>query len=146
MSNLTSKLSKELFQKYESISVEECDTLSLMEYGDIESMITTLIGDYNTYKLLLIEEEYKLEKNELELEKVSLLHQKLLMEEGMKITEAKQQTRVNFKKDYEELASINRDIALLKANIHSVEYQLRFKFQQLKIYGNLEELEDEQAM
>jgi len=143
MTNLTTHLSEDVFKKYEEISLEEMDTLGLMEYGEIESMITTLIADYNTYKLLLIEEEYKLEKKELELEKIGLLHQKMLMEEGMKITEAKQQTKVHFKKDYEELASINRDIALLKANIHSVEYQLRLKFQQIKNLIDLEVSIDE---
>ena len=146
MTNLTTHLSEDLFKRYEEISLEEMDTLSLMEYGEIESMITTLIGDYNTYKLLLIEKEYELEKQELSLENDSFLFQKGLMNGELKITEAKQRTKSHFIEDYEELADIRKDIALLKANIHSVEYQLRFKFQQLKIYGRLEELEDEQAM
>ena len=143
MSNLTSKLSKELFEKYESISIEEMDTLGLMEYGEIESMITTLIADYNTYKLLLVEEEYNLEEKQLDYDSSFTLLKSQKMEKGYKSTEAKERANYELTEQKRGLLQIQRDISLLKANIHSVEYQLRLKFQQLKIYGRLEEIGEE---
>lgn len=145
MSNLINELSEPLFKRYNEVSMEENDSLTILEYGEIESVILTLISDYNTFKLLLCEREYDLESKKIFYnDNVQQYQHKYMLEKGMKATQAKDKAKMTMKEVYNEIINIEKDINLLKASIHSTEYQLRLKFQQLKIYGNIDEvIEDE---
>lgn len=129
--SIISELNDDLFDEYMYASKEEVDMLKLQKLKEPTDAIIELIGDYNTLKLLLIREENTLEEQTLKTENDMFKHQQKLMEKGMKITEAKQQSKVDLEPDLLRLIKVQKDIALLKASIHSIEYQLRLQFKRM---------------
>jgi len=129
--SIISELNDDLFDEYMYASKEEVDMLKLQKIKEPTDAIIELIGDYNTLKLLLIREENTLEEQTLKTENDMFKHQQKLMEKGMKITEAKQQSKVDLEPDLLRLIKVQKEIALLKASIHSTEYQLRLQFKRM---------------
>ena len=91
-----------------------------------------MIADYNSLKVLLAQQEYELEKELIDYNSQYLLKKEHYLGKGHKSTEAKEHANDDLSDTLLVLESMKKDISLLKANIHSVEYQLRLKFIQLK--------------
>ena len=132
MSTMCDKLSDELFDEYMSESQEQLDMLQLIQCKEASEAIIELIADYNSLKVILAQQEYELEKRLIDYDSQYLITKKQYMEEGYKSTEAKEHAKDDLSSNMLELHEMKRDISLLKANIHSVEYQLRLKYIQLK--------------
>ena len=142
MSNLTSELDELLFNQYNQLSLEEVELLKLEEEKPIDSKIIELIGDYNTLKLLLIRQEHKKEQQQIDYDNHNLVLKKSYMIDGMKSTEAKEQAKNDLANTKMEIINTEKQISILKANIHSIEYQLRLKFHQMKLtVENMHEVE-----
>ena len=132
MSRLVSNLSEVLFDRYTQLSLEENEGLEVVRMKESCVAITELIADYNTFKYLLTEQEYELEKLLLEYDSKILLIKNQYLEEGYKSTEAKEKAKDELVNEKQKIILVERDISLLKASIHSTEYQIRLKFEQLK--------------
>lgn len=142
MSNLTSELDELLFNQYNQLSLEEVELLKLEEEKPIDSKIIELIGDYNTLKLLLIRQEHKKEQQQLDYDNHYVVLKTGYMFDGMKSTEAKEQAKNDLANTKMEIINTEKQISILKANIHSIEYQLRLKFHQMKLtVENMHEVE-----
>ena len=120
--------SKELQDRFEKINKDNQDNLYVWSIQSPETIINGLISEYMTYKQLLIEQEYEYEKSSTEYEQSLFLLKNEYMEEGMKSTEAKEHAKTNLTSKQEDLLCMQKDINMLKAGIHSIEYQLRLNF------------------
>jgi hypothetical protein len=122
------------------------NSLGELEYNetrDPEDMVTELVAEYEATRVLIAEQEYLHDKQEIEYNtKLSLLKAQY-MDEGLKSTEAKEQAKRELLDKQMSILKIEKDISLLKANMHSIEYQLRLKFQQIKNLIDLEVSIDE---
>ena len=95
-----------------------------------DTAILFLIEEYEATKLLLIEEEHKLETLPLEYNNKILIRKTQLQEEGYKATESKERAQYELTEEKQKLIKLEKQIAILKANIHSIEYKLRWQFNQ----------------
>ena len=120
--------SKELQDIFEKINKDNQDNLYVWSIQSPETIINGLISEYMTYKQLLIEQEYEYEKSSTEYEQSLFLLKNEYMEEGMKSTEAKEHAKTNLTSKQGDLLCMQKDINMLKAGIHSIEYQLRLNF------------------
>lgn len=120
--------SKELQDRFEKINKDNQDNLYVWSIQSPETIINGLISEYMTYKQLLIEQEYEYEKSSTEYEQSLFLLKNEYMEDGMKSTEAKEHAKTNLTSKQEDLLCMQKDINMLKAGIHSIEYQLRLNF------------------
>ena len=132
MATMADRLRDELFDEYMSESMDQVAMLEDMQYKKATDAIIELIADYSSFKVLLAQQEYELEKRLIDYDSQYLITKKQYMEEGYKSTEAKEHAKDDLSSNMLKLHEMKRDIALLKANIHSVEYQLRLKYIQLK--------------
>jgi hypothetical protein len=122
------------------------NSLGELEYNetrDPEDMVTELVAEYEATRVLIAEQEYLHDKQELEYNSRLALLKAQFMDEGLKSTEAKEQAKRELLDKQMSLLKIEKDISLLKANMHSIEYQLRLKFQQIKNLIDLEVSIDE---
>jgi hypothetical protein len=122
------------------------NSLGELEYNetrDPEDMVTELVAEYEATRVLIAEQEYLHDKQELEYNSRLALLKAQFMDEGLKSTEAKEQAKRELLDTQMSLLKIEKDISLLKANMHSIEYQLRLKFQQIKNLIDLEVSIDE---
>jgi hypothetical protein len=122
------------------------NSLGELEYNetrDPEDMVTELVAEYEATRVLIAEQEYLHDKQELEYNSRLALLKAQFMDEGLKSTEAKEQAKSELFDKQMSLLKIEKDISLLKANMHSIEYQLRLKFQQIKNLIDLEVSIDE---
>ena len=126
MATMCDRLRDELFDEYMSESQEQLDMLQHIRYKEASEAIIELIADYNSLKVILAQQEYELEKALID------YNSQYLLNEGHKSTEAKEHANDDLSDTLLVLEDMKKDISLLKANIHSVEYQLRLKFIQLK--------------
>jgi hypothetical protein len=55
------------------------------------------------------------------------------MENGMKITEARQTSKNDFEQDLLQLQERRKQVQILKAGLHSVEYLLRLQYKRFDI-------------
>jgi hypothetical protein len=120
--------------------------LEYKETRDPEDVVTELIAEYEATRVLIAEQEYLHDKQELEYNSRLALLKAQFMEEGLKSTEAKEQAKNELLDKQMSLLKIEKDISLLKANMHSIESQLRLKFQQIKNLIDLEVSVDETQM
>ena len=120
--------SKELQDRFEKINKDNQDNLYVWSIQSPETIINGLISEYMTYKQLLIEQEYEYEKSSTEYEQSLFLLKNEYMEDGMKSTEAKEHAKTNLTSKQDDLLCMQKDINMLKAGIHSIEYQLRLNF------------------
>ena len=132
MATMCDRLRDELFDEYMSESQEQLDMLQHIRYKEASEAIIELIADYNSFKVLLAQQEYELEKALIDYNSQYLLKKEHYLNEGHKSTEAKEHANDDLSDTLLVLEDMKKDISLLKANIHSVEYQLRLKFIQLK--------------
>jgi hypothetical protein len=122
------------------------NSLGELEYNetrDPEDMVTELVAEYEATRVLIAEQEYLHDKQELEYNSRLALLKAQFMDEGLKSTEAKEQAKSELLDTQMSILKIEKDISLLKANMHSIEYQLRLKFQQIKNLIDLEVSIDE---
>lgn len=120
---------KRIFEKYQEKSMEYNDILQTLHAGDPASLITTLIADYQAYKELLAMEEYERDNLTLVYDDDFVMLKDKYLEEGMKSTEAKEHARTDLKGTRLNLIKHEKNISILKACIHSTEYQLRLMYQ-----------------
>lgn len=95
-----------------------------------DTAIPLLIEEYEATKLLLIEEEHKLETLSIEYNNKIIIRKTQLQEKGYKATESKERAQYELTEEKQKLLKIEKQIAILKANLHSIEYKLRLKFNQ----------------
>ena len=125
------------------------NSLGELEYNetrDPEDMVTELVAEYEATRVLIAEQEYLHDKQELEYNSRLALLKAQFMDEGLKSTEAKEQAKSELFDKQMSILKIEKDISLIKANMHSIEYQLRLKFQQIKNLIDLEVSVDETQM
>ena len=120
--------------------------LEYKETKDLEDVVTELIAEYEATRVLIAEQEYLHDKQEVEYNTRLALLKAQYMEQGLKSTEAKEQAKNELLDKQMSLLKIEKDISLLKVNMHSIEYQLRLKFQQIKNLIDLEVSVDETQM
>ena len=125
--------SEEIQQQY----LKYCDKAhqsvkDMIEDTNITSCIGVLIEEYEASKLVLADLEYEYEVSVLRYQERFHQLKTEYMTNGLKSTEAKEKANNTLSEQRVEQLGLERDISLLKANIHSLEYQLRFKFLQYK--------------
>ena len=134
-SRLISGLCEKNYDKYMDMSQSEFEEINTHEVKTVERRIRELIAEYNTFKLLLADAEYKLENLRIEYDiQFMQLKEKYMNGElaKYKSTEAKEHANSDLRRDKMNILAGEREISLLKANIHSTEYQLRLKYLQLE--------------
>jgi len=132
--------------RLEELTSNSIGELEYKETKDHEDVVTELIAEYEATRVLIAEQEYLHDKQEVEYNTRLALLKAQFMEEGLKSTEAKEQAKNELLDKQMSLLKIEKDISLLKANMHSIEYQLRLKFQQIKNLIDLEVSVDETQM
>ena len=132
--------------RLEELTSNSIGELEYKETKDLEDVVTELIAEYEATRVLIAEQEYLHDKQEVEYNTRLALLKAEFMEEGLKSTEAKEQAKNELLDKQMSLLKIEKDISLLKANMHSIEYQLRLKFQQIKNLIDLEVSVDEAQM
>lgn len=132
--------------RLEELTSNSIGELEYKETKDLEDVVTELIAEYEATRVLIAEQEYLHDKQEVEYNSRLALLKAQFMEEGLKSTEAKEQAKNELLDKQMSLLKIEKDISLLKANMHSIEYQLRLKFQQIKNLIDLEVSIDEQQV
>lgn len=118
--------------RLEELTSNSIGELEYKETKDLEDVVTELIAEYEATRVLIAEQEYLHDKQEVEYNSRLALLKAEFMEQGLKSTEAKEQAKNELLDKQMSLLKIEKDISLLKANMHSIEYQLRLKFQQIK--------------
>ena len=132
--------------RLEELTSNSIGELEYKETKDLEDVVTELIAEYEATRVLIAEQEYLHDKQEVEYNTRLALLKAQFMEEGLKSTEAKEQAKNELLDKQMSLLKIEKDISLLKANMHSIEYQLRLKFQQIKNLIDLEVSVDDTQM
>lgn len=132
--------------RLEELTSNSIGELEYKETKDLEDVVTELIAEYEATRVLIAEQEYIHDKQEVEYNTRLALLKAEFMEQGLKSTEAKEQAKNELLDKQMSLLKIEKDISLLKANMHSIEYQLRLKFQQIKNLIDLEVSVDETQM
>lgn len=126
------RCSEEIFEEYKELRKEKLEKLTVIRMSDPETSITTLIGEYEACKQLLIEHENYYERKAIEYENLLYKQKHIYMEKGAKSTEAKEKAKIFLEPSTLELKDMEQDTDILKAYLHSLEYQLRLKFKQMK--------------
>ena len=132
--------------RLEELTSNSIGELEYKETRDPEDVVTELIAEYEATRVLIAEQEYLHDKQEVEYNTRLALLKAEFMEQGLKSTEAKEQAKNELLDKQMSLLKIEKDINLLKGNLHSIEYQLRLKFQQIKNLIDLEVSVDETQM
>ena len=132
--------------RLEELTSNSLGELEYKETKDLEDVVTELIAEYEATRVLIAEQEYLHDKQEVEYNSRLALLKAEFMEQGLKSMEAKEQAKNELLDKQMSLLKIEKDISLLKANMHSIEYQLRLKFQQIKNLIDLEVSVDETQM
>ncbi len=132
------ELSSFVRTRLDELTSNSIGELEYNETRDPEDMVTELIAEYEATRVLIAEQEYLHDKLEIEYNTSLSILKAQFMEEGSKSTEAKEQAKNELLDKQMSLLKIQKDITLLKANMHSLEYQLRLKFQQLRTLTELE--------
>lgn len=122
---------KELFEKFQKLNPEYHEKIEFDGWSNPKPTIINLISMYESYKYLLLEKEYELDKTSLEYEDQFLILKEQYLKK-FKSTEAKEHAHNDLKESKLQLLSIEKQISILKACIHTCEYQLRLKFLQYK--------------
>ena len=132
------QFSEEIGDRYEAIRSGELEGLTNKEnMGSITEQILKLIAEYEASRVLLAEQEHQLETEQIYYEDEYLQLKEQYMADGMKSTEAKEHAKNDLLVRRRVILDSTKDISLLKANIHSIEYQLRLKYAQLRNEFNI---------
>jgi hypothetical protein len=126
-------LENKLYDDYRFLSEDERKQLKKEQKKDPFDTIIELVGKYDALKVLLIQEENRLEEQTLQTENKLFRHTQVLMENGMKITEARQTSKNKFEQDLLQLQERRKQVQILKAGLHSVEYLLRLQYKRFDI-------------
>jgi hypothetical protein len=133
MNSLLAELENKLYDDYRFLSEDERKQLKKEQKKDPFDTIIELVGKYDALKVLLIQEENRLEEQTLQTENKLFRHTQVLMENGMKITEARQTSKKDFEQDLLQLQERRKQVQILKAGLHSVEYLLRLQYKRFDI-------------
>jgi hypothetical protein len=126
-------LENKLYDDYRFLSEDERKQLKKEQKKDPFDTIIELVGKYDALKVLLIQEENRLEEQTLQTENKLFRYTQVLMENGMKITEARQTSKKDFEQDLLQLQERRKQVQILKAGLHSVEYLLRLQYKRFDI-------------
>ena len=140
------EVSSNIRERLQELTNGSINEIQSNENKDYEDRITELVSEYEATRVTLAEQEYLHDKQEVEYNTRLALLKAEFMEQGLKSTEAKEQAKNELLDKQMSLLKIEKDISLLKANMHSIEYQLRLKFQQIKNLIDLEVSVDETQM
>lgn len=140
------EVSSNIRERLQELTNGSINEIQSNENKDYEDRITELVSEYEATRVTLAECEYELELMKLRYDSQFISLKAQFMEEGLKSTEAKEQAKNELLDKQMSLLKIEKDISLLKANMHSIEYQLRLKFQQIKNLIDLEVSVDETQM
>jgi hypothetical protein len=133
MNSLLAELENKLYDDYRFLSEDERKQLKNEQKKDPFDTIIELVGKYDALKVLLIQEENRLEEQTLQTENKLFRYTQVLMENGMKITEARQTSKNDFEQDLLQLQERRKQVQILKAGLHSVEYLLRLQYKRFDI-------------
>jgi hypothetical protein len=133
MNSLLAELENKLYDDYRFLSEDERKQLKKEQKKDPFDTIIELVGKYDALKVLLIQEENRLEEQTLQTENKLFRYTQVLMENGMKITEARQTSKKDFEQDLLQLQERRKQVQILKAGLHSVEYLLRLQYKRFDI-------------
>jgi hypothetical protein len=133
MNSLLAELENKLYDDYRFLSEDERKQLKKEQKKDPFDTIIELVGKYDALKVLLIQEENRLEEQTLQTENKLFRYTQVLMENGMKITEARQTSKNDFEQDLLQLQERRKQVQILKAGLHSVEYLLRLQYKRFDI-------------
>jgi hypothetical protein len=133
MNSLLAELENKLYDDYRFLSEDERKQLKKEQNKDPFDTIIELVGKYDALKVLLIQEENRLEEQTLQTENKLFRYTQVLMENGMKITEARQTSKKDFEQDLLQLQERRKQVQILKAGLHSVEYLLRLQYKRFDI-------------
>lgn len=122
---------KELYEKYQDITKLHKKKIEFNSLSGSRATIVNLISEYESYKDLLLEKEYELGKELLEYDTQFLIVKGKYLKK-YKSTEAKEHANVDLKDKRLQILNIEKQISILKACIHTCEYQLRLKYLQYK--------------
>jgi hypothetical protein len=137
------EVSSNIRERLQELTNGSINEIQSNENKDYEDRITELVSEYEATRVTLAECEYELELMKLRYDSQFISLKEQLMEDGYKSTEAKEHANEELTSEKMELLTVEKDISLLKANMHSIEYQLRLKFQQIKNLIDLEVSIDE---
>lgn len=140
------EVSSNIRERLQELTNGSINEIQSNENKDYEDRITELVSEYEATRVTLAECEYELELMKLRYDSQFISLKEQLMDEGYKSTEAKEHANEELTSEKMELLTVEKDISLLKANMHSIEYQLRLKFQQIKNLIDLEVSVDETQM
>ena len=140
------EVSSNIRERLQELTNGSINEIQSNENKDYEDRITELVSEYEATRVTLAECEYELELMKLRYDSQFISLKEQLMDEGYKSTEAKEHANEELTSEKMELLTVEKDISLLKANMHSIEYQLRLKFQQIKNLIDLEVSVDEAQM
>jgi hypothetical protein len=133
MNSILAELENKLYDDYRFLSEDERKQLKKEQKKDPFDTIIELVGKYDALKVLLIQEENRLEEQTLQTENKLFRYTQVLMENGMKITEARQTSKNDFEQDLLQLQERRKQVQILKAGLHSVEYLLRLQYKRFDI-------------
>jgi hypothetical protein len=137
------EVSSNIRERLQELTNGSINEIQSNENKDYEDRITELVSEYEATRVTLAECEYELELMKLRYDSQFISLKEQLMEDGYKSTEAKEHANEELTSEKMDLLTVEKDISLLKANMHSIEYQLRLKFQQIKNLIDLEVSIDE---
>lgn len=140
------EVSSNIRERLQELTNGSINEIQSNENKDYEDRITELVSEYEATRVTLAECEYELELMKLRYDSQFISLKEQLMDEGYKSTEAKEHANEELTSEKMELLTVEKDISLLKANMHSIEYQLRLKFQQIKNLIDLEVSVDDTQM
>ena len=140
------EVSSNIRERLQELTNGSINEIQSNENKDYEDRITELVSEYEATRVTLAECEYELELMKLRYDSQFISLKEQLMDEGYKSTEAKEHANEELTSEKMELLTVEKDISLLKGNLHSIEYQLRLKFQQIKNLIDLEVSVDETQM
>ena len=140
------EVSSNIRERLQELTNGSINEIQSNENKDYEDRITELVSEYEATRVTLAECEYELELMKLRYDSQFISLKEQLMDEGYKSTEAKEHANEELTSEKMELLTVEKDISLLKANMHSIEYQLRLKFQQIRNLVDLEVSIDDTQM
>lgn len=127
--------SQELYEKFNTIHSDSLENYR-KETKDLTERIAGLLAEYEASKICLAELEDNLNQKQLGKEFHYIRLKDMYIDKGMKSTEAKEHANEDCAELRTEISHMQRDISLLKANIHFIEYKIRLNFILLKSSTN----------
>jgi len=126
---ISDRFDKQIMERYHTIRGEELEQYENSMTQETVDQILQLIAAYTSSKVVLAEQEEKQEYQQINKDNQFLEIKKRYMEqEGMKSTEAKEHANKELTHLTIEITETGKQIALLKAHIHTIEKLLKLQY------------------